>query len=66
MGEELVGFQVFPHLKNTQYINNWDLVDTSAPSIVGGYLRDKPRKPLIRLAKSTSLWERRIAVVAVK
>ena len=54
------------YLKNTRNINNWDLVDTSAPSIVGGYLRDKPRKPLIRLAKSPSLWERRIAVVATQ
>ena len=54
------------YLKNTRHINNWDLVDTSAPSIVGGYLRDKPRKPLIRLAKSPSLWERRIAVVATQ
>ncbi len=54
------------YLKNTRHINNWDLVDTSAPSIVGGYLRDKPRKPLIRLAKSPSLWERRIAIVATQ
>ena len=54
------------YIKNTRNINNWDLVDTSAPSIVGGYLRDKPRKPLIQLAKSPSLWERRIAVVATQ
>jgi 3-methyladenine DNA glycosylase AlkD len=54
------------YLGNTQHVNNWDLVDTSAPAIVGGYLRDKPRKPLVRLAKSASLWERRIAVVATQ
>ena len=41
-----------------------DLVDCSAPAIVGGHLRDRSRKPLVRLAKSASLWERRIAVVA--
>lgn len=51
---------------NTQHVNNWDLVDSSAPAIVGGYLRDKPRTPLVRLAKSQSLWERRIAVVATQ
>ena len=54
------------YLGNTQHVNNWDLVDTSAPAIVGGYLRDKPRQPLVRLAKSASLWERRIAVVATQ
>lgn len=54
------------YLGNTQHVNNWDLVDTSAPAIVGGYLRDKPRKPLVRLAKSQSLWERRIAIVATQ
>ncbi len=54
------------YLGNTRHVNNWDLVDTSAPAIVGGYLRDKPRQPLIRLAKSASLWERRIAVVATQ
>ena len=54
------------YLSNTQYVNNWDLVDSSAPAIVGGYLRDRPRKPLVRLAKSASLWERRIAIVATQ
>ncbi len=54
------------YLGNTQHVNNWDLVDSSAPAIVGGYLRDKPRKPLIGLAKSVSLWERRIAIVATQ
>ena len=54
------------YLDNTRHVNNWDLVDSSAPAIVGGYLRDKPRKPLIGLAKSASLWERRIAIVATQ
>jgi 3-methyladenine DNA glycosylase AlkD len=52
------------YLANTQYINNWDLVDASAREVVGGYLADRSRKPLDRLAASTSLWERRISIVA--
>ncbi|MEU4193181.1 DNA alkylation repair protein [Kribbella sp. NPDC026611] len=51
---------------NTPYINNWDLVDCSAPQIVGGYLSDKPRDPLYTLIRSDSLWERRIALVATQ
>src|SRR5262249_14163895 len=54
------------YLRNTQYINNWDLVDTSAPAIVGGHLRDRSRKSLFRLAKSSSFWERRIAIIATQ
>ena len=54
------------YLGNTVYVNNWDLVDSSAPAIVGGHLWDKPRKPLQRLAKSKNLWERRIAIVATQ
>jgi len=52
------------YLKNTQNINNWDLIDLSAPSIVGDYLLDKNRAILYRLAKSKSLWEKRIAILA--
>jgi 3-methyladenine DNA glycosylase AlkD len=52
------------YLPNTDRINNWDLVDLSAPNILGGYLRDKSRKPLYRLAGSTRLWERRMAILA--
>jgi 3-methyladenine DNA glycosylase AlkD len=52
------------YLANTRYINNWDLVDISAPNIVGAFLLTRSRKPLYQLAKSTSLWERRIAVLA--
>lgn len=52
------------YLANTAFINNWDLVDASAAPIVGGHLSDKSRAPLTRLAKSSSLWERRIAIVA--
>jgi 3-methyladenine DNA glycosylase AlkD len=52
------------YLANTQYINNWDLVDVSAPHIIGHYLENKPRKILLQLAKSGSLWERRIAIIS--
>lgn len=52
------------YLKNTRFINNWDLVDLSAPKIVGPYLEDRSRRPLYRLVRSRSLWERRIAILA--
>ena len=52
------------YLANTRYINNWDLVDLSAPQIIGGFLETRSRRPLYRLAKSASLWERRISIVA--
>ena len=52
------------YLKHAKYINNWDLVDSSAPHIVGGYLLDKDRKILLKLAKSKNLWEKRIAIVS--
>ena len=52
------------YLSQTARINNWDLVDLSAPGIVGEYLKDKPRDILYRLAESPLLWEQRIAVVS--
>jgi 3-methyladenine DNA glycosylase AlkD len=52
------------YLENTQYINNWDLVDLSADKIVGSYLFDKPKDILYSLAVSENLWERRIAVLS--
>ena len=52
------------YLAHTKYVNNWDLVDSSAHQIVGGYLLERNRKPLYRLVKSKSLWERRIAIIA--
>lgn len=58
--KEIVNF----YLKNTKYINNWDLVDQTAGSILGDYLIDNDRKILIKLAKSDSLWERRIAIIS--
>lgn len=58
--EEIFNF----YLKNTEYINNWDLVDLSAPKIVGDYLHKKDRSILFKLAKSNNLWERRIAILS--
>ena len=52
------------YLAHTARINNWDLVDISAEYIVGPWLEDKPRKPLYALAKSRSVWERRIAIIS--
>jgi 3-methyladenine DNA glycosylase AlkD len=52
------------YLKNTRFINNWDLVDLSAGHVVGAYLDGTDRAPLYRLARSKSLWERRIAILA--
>ena len=52
------------YLENTKYINNWDLVDVTAKHIVGDYLRDKDKKVLYGLAKSSLLWERRIAILS--
>lgn len=60
--KEIVNF----YLSNTAFINNWDLVDTSARYILGDYLFDKPKERAIlyRLVTSNNLWERRIAIVA--
>ena len=52
------------YLENTDYVNGWDLVDSSAHQIVGGYLLDKDRKTLSELAGSRSLWERRISIIS--
>lgn len=52
------------YLANTQLINNWDLVDSSAPHILGAWLLGRDRSVLASLAASTSLWEQRIAVLA--
>jgi 3-methyladenine DNA glycosylase AlkD len=52
------------YLASTARINNWDLVDLSAPNIVGAWLLERDRSRLDRLARSRSLWERRIAIVA--
>ena len=52
------------YLANAKRINNWDLVDISAPNVVGAHLLTRSRGRLDRLARSTNLWERRIAIVS--
>jgi len=52
------------YLDNTAYINNWDLVDLSAERIIGPYLADKPKNILKKLARSESIWERRISILS--
>jgi 3-methyladenine DNA glycosylase AlkD len=64
-GDESIQKKIYDlYVANTRYINNWDLVDISAPNIVGAFLMERSRKPLYQLAKSKTLWERRIAVLA--
>lgn len=65
--DEKIKRQIFEfYLKNSKQINNWDLVDLSAPNIVGDWLLDKNkyREILYKLVKSDNLWEKRIAVVS--
>ncbi|WP_456413660.1 DNA alkylation repair protein [Oceanithermus profundus] len=52
------------YLRNLDRVNHWDLVDASAPHILGPYLEGRDRSLLDRLAASPSLWERRVAVMA--
>ncbi len=59
---EIVSF----YLKNRERVNNWDLVDSSASYILGTYLLDKNRKPLYKLARAKSLWDKRIAIIATQ
>ncbi|MGL5319082.1 MAG: DNA alkylation repair protein, partial [Bacteroidales bacterium] len=51
------------YIKNMRQINNWDLVDLSAPKIIGKYLENRDRSLLYKLVKSENLWERRISVI---
>ena len=52
------------YIRRHDRINNWDLVDRSAPYVVGGYLFDKPRDILYKLARSRNVWKRRTAIVS--
>jgi 3-methyladenine DNA glycosylase AlkD len=64
-GDDRVKGQIYKlYLKSMRYVNNWDLVDLSAPNIVGNYLLARNRRTLYALAKSRDLWKRRIAILA--
>jgi len=52
------------YMANIRHVNNWDLVDSSAPYIVGPYLENREKENLISLARSENLWERRIAIIS--
>ena len=52
------------YLENTQWINNWDLVDSSSSYIVGAYVYGKNESDITKLSVSLNLWERRIAIIA--
>ncbi len=52
------------YMKHKKAVNNWDLVDLSAPAIAGDYLLDKDRTILYELAQSKNLWDRRIAILS--
>ena len=66
-GNQKVKKQIFSfYIKNLKGVNNWDLVDLSAPKIVGNYLLDKDKNLLINFAVSENLWERRIAILSTQ
>jgi 3-methyladenine DNA glycosylase AlkD len=52
------------YLNSIEYVNNWDLVDLSAPYILGDYLLNREKDILYELAKSNNLWAQRIAIIA--
>ncbi|MEX0649494.1 MAG: DNA alkylation repair protein [Candidatus Andersenbacteria bacterium] len=52
------------YLGNLDYVNNWDLVDTSAYPILGAYLMSRSRSVLYKLARSKDLWRQRVAIIA--
>lgn len=54
------------YIKHRQFMNNWDLVDSSAPHIMGAYLLQNKRAILCRFARSKNLWEKRMAILATQ
>jgi 3-methyladenine DNA glycosylase AlkD len=64
-GDETAKEKLFNmYLASTRQINNWDLIDLTAEHIVGKYLEDRPKTLLYKLARSKSLWERRISILS--
>lgn len=65
MGSEEEKKKIFNfYIKNVRQANNWDLVDLSAPKIVGAYLLNKPKGVLYKFAKSKNLWEKRVSIIS--
>lgn len=65
IGEESNRREIYDlYVTDTDYINNWDLVDSSAPYIVGPHLYHRSKQPLLRLSRSKELWERRISIMS--
>lgn len=54
------------YLDNLSQVNSWDLVDTSAPAILGAYLKNRDRSILYKLARSERLWDRRVAIITTR
>lgn len=52
------------YIKNKRWINNWDLIDTTAPKIVGEYLKERDKSILYELIESDSIWDQRIAILS--
>lgn len=52
------------YFRNTQFVNNWDLVDLSAPGIIGRFLARRDKEPIFCLAESSSVWDRRISIMS--
>ena len=64
-GSETEKAQVFKFIfRNRRFVRSWDAVDDSAPNIIGPYLFDRDKRPLYELARSSRLWDRRMAIVA--
>lgn len=66
-GESAIKNEVYQfYMANLKHVNNWNLVDGSAPYILGAHLMDRNKDILLTLAQSEILWERRIAIVATQ
>ncbi len=64
-GDEILKEKIYRfYLKNTRKINNWDLVDLSAPKVVGAHLLNRDKSILFKLAASSNLWEKRISILS--
>jgi len=64
-GDQAVKDQIHGfYLEHLQFVNNWDLVDASAPHLLGHYLADRSKDTLTRLAAAGNLWARRLAIIA--